>query len=172
MRMSSEERILSAAERHMRSGGYNGFSFRDIARDVGLTNAAVHHHFPTKAALATRLVEDYTQRFVEALDAAPPAARVRVLRELFARSLREDGKMCLCGLLAAECAGLPSEVAVAARRFFDMLAVRLNVGFMGREDPRGDALSVLAQLEGAALLATMHSDPTVFDTATRALPGV
>ena len=45
--MTSEQRVLAAAEMYVRTGGQNRFSFRHIARDTGLTNAGVHHHFPT-----------------------------------------------------------------------------------------------------------------------------
>ncbi len=169
--MTSEDRVLLAAEARARTGGYNGFSFRDIARDTGLTSAGVHHHFPTKADLVVRLAETYTDRFIEALDACPVEARVERLRDLFAKSLRQDGKMCLCGLLAAEAGDLPDPVRQRARAFFEDLADRLMPAFPGSDDPRSDALSVLAQLEGAALVATALSDPDLFDSITRSLAG-
>ncbi len=37
--------IMDAAERRMRIGGFNGFSFRDIAADVGVKSLTVHYHF-------------------------------------------------------------------------------------------------------------------------------
>ena len=40
--------IMDAAERRMRIGGFNGFSFREIAADVGVKSSSVHYHFPTK----------------------------------------------------------------------------------------------------------------------------
>lgn len=167
--MTSEEKVLAAAELRVRTGGYNGFSFRDIARDTGLTSAGVHHHFPTKADLVARLATDYTTRFLEALDACPPQARIARLRELFAESLARDGKMCLCGLLAAESSGLPEPVAEAAGIFFSELTDRLAEAFPDSADPRSEALGALAQLEGAALLAITLSDRGVFEAATLGL---
>jgi len=158
----SAANILSAAEARARVGGYNGFSFRDIARDTGLTNAGVHHHFPTKSDLVSKLAESYTARFVKALGACPPKKRVSRLRALFSDSLREDGKMCLCGLLASEAPALPDPVRLAVRAFFDDLTALL-------EGPPQETLAVLAQLEGAALLATILDDPGVFDQATAGL---
>ena len=32
----------------MRRGGFHGFSFRDLAADVGIKSASVHYHFPIK----------------------------------------------------------------------------------------------------------------------------
>ncbi len=166
--MTSEEKILAAAEARVRTGGYNGFSFRDIARDAGLTSAGVHHYFPTKTDLVARLARNYTSRFLDALDECPSHTRVARLRELFAESLRQDGKMCLCGLLAAESGGLPEPVVEAAKMFFAALVDRLVSAFPDSADPLSDALTMLATLEGAALLATVQGDPDIFEKATSA----
>ena len=34
------------------NAGYGGFSFHDVAVEIGIKNASVHHHFPTKATMA------------------------------------------------------------------------------------------------------------------------
>ncbi|MEM9592024.1 MAG: TetR/AcrR family transcriptional regulator [Pseudomonadota bacterium] len=167
--MTSEEKVLATAEMHVRTGGYKGFSFRHIARDTGLTSAGVHHHFPTKADLVARLADEYTSRFLDAVDACPIEDRVECLRDLFAESLSQDGKMCLCGLLAAESGGLPKNVAEAARAFLQQLADRLQPAFADSDNSRSKALGVLSQLEGAAMLATAFADPGVFLSATRNL---
>lgn len=169
--MTSGEKVLAAAEARVRTGGYNGFSFREIERDTVLTNAGVHHHFPTKADLVARLADDYTSRFLAALDDCPAGQRVESLRGLFSRSLHKDGKMCLCGLLAAETGSLPAPVARSTRAFFEELSHRISTSLTESDDPLSDALGILARLEGAALLATAFDDPDFFDRSTRDLGG-
>lgn len=170
--MRTDERLLQAAERRLRLGGYNGFSFRDLARDVGLTNAGVHHHFPSKADLVARLTDVYADRFVSALDGAAAQDRPRRLRALFSDSLRAEGRMCLCGLLAAESGALPEPVVAATRRFFRELTESLTPAFSDRAHPSQAALALLARLEGALLLAVVMRDPELFDAATADLIGV
>jgi TetR/AcrR family transcriptional regulator, transcriptional repressor for nem operon len=51
--------ILSSAEARMGRDGFHGFSFRDLAADVGIKSASVHYHFPTKADLGVRLMRNY-----------------------------------------------------------------------------------------------------------------
>ncbi len=58
--MSKKEAILNAAENKARLGGYNNFSFRELANEVGIKSASVHYHFPTKADLGAELVKRYT----------------------------------------------------------------------------------------------------------------
>jgi len=46
-----------------RAHGYDGFSYADLAKDVGIRKASIHHHFPSKASLALALMERYRQDF-------------------------------------------------------------------------------------------------------------
>jgi TetR/AcrR family transcriptional repressor of nem operon len=55
------ESIMDAAERRIRLGGFNGFSFREVAADVGVKSSSVHYHFPTKERLAAAVVHRYTR---------------------------------------------------------------------------------------------------------------
>jgi TetR/AcrR family transcriptional repressor of nem operon len=43
--------ILDVAERLVQARGFNGFSYADIAGELGLTRAALHYHFSGKAEL-------------------------------------------------------------------------------------------------------------------------
>ena len=113
---SRAETILEVAERLARSEGYNGFSFRQIAAEVGVKSASVHYHFPTKADLGVAVARRYADRFMAALgdpeDSTHSAAGLlaRYVDE-YRQALLDDGLMCLCGLLAAEVASLPEAVA-------------------------------------------------------------
>ena len=51
--------LLDSAERAARTRGFDGFSFADLAEDVGIRKASIHHHFPTKAALSVALMQRY-----------------------------------------------------------------------------------------------------------------
>ncbi len=42
--------------------GYNALSFREIAKEVGIKSAGVHHHFPTKGDLGAALARQYTEK--------------------------------------------------------------------------------------------------------------
>ena len=157
--------IVDAAERRIRAQGYNGFSFRDVAADVGIKSASVHYHFPTKAELATAVARRYRNRFEArvAEDEASGVPRVKAWREAFRRSFVDDGLMCLCGILAVDGDTLPEPVAVEARMF-----LRHGIDEIGDGDASLGS-RVLAQLEGAMLLARSLGDIAVFDRATERL---
>ena len=53
----------------MRERGFNGFSYANVAAELGVTSATVHYHFPAKAELGEALITRDTERFADALSA-------------------------------------------------------------------------------------------------------
>lgn len=51
--------IVSHARTLLEAGGYNGFSYADIAVRVNISKASIHHHFPSKAELVQVVVALY-----------------------------------------------------------------------------------------------------------------
>lgn len=157
--------ILDAAEARIRLSGYAGFSFREVAADVGIKSASVHHHFPTKADLGAAVARRYRERFLAHVAAQIEVSGdvVAVWTQMFREASRADGRMCLCGVLAAESADLPEAVAEQARRFFTESATAIDLAI--RE--KGSGFRLLAQLEGALLIAQAVGDPEVFEIAVQ-----
>jgi TetR/AcrR family transcriptional repressor of nem operon len=158
--------ILDAAERRIRDGGYSGFSYREIAADVGVKASSVHYHFPGKELLAAAVARRYTDRFNEAVTEERTAgvAPVEAWCRVFRRALLEDGRMCLCGALGAAARDLPEEVVAEVRRFFKLGLEMLIEAGLSREE----AMRLFATLEGAMLMANTLDDASAFDLATSA----
>ncbi|MEM1080818.1 MAG: TetR/AcrR family transcriptional regulator [Pseudomonadota bacterium] len=156
------EAILDVAEQLIRAKGYQGFSFREVAEFVAIKSASVHYYFPTKPDLAVAVARRYRMRFESALDAAEQQGtdRISAWRTLFQKALERDGLMCLCGILAVEGNGLPAEVAQAARSF-----LQFGIASLDRADP-GQGARIMAELEGAMLIARSMNDPRLFTDIT------
>ena len=158
---------MDAAEPRIRGAGYNGFSFREIAHEIGVKSASVHYHFPTKQALAAAVARRYTESVLRAvdMDVARGEGAVEAWIAAFRRALRNDGRMCLCGALGATSRDLPHEVTIEARRFFELSLSRLTQS--GLSEAR--AMQVIAALEGGMLLATALENPAAFEAAAAGL---
>lgn len=156
--------IMDAAERRIREAGYGGFSFREIAADVGVKSASVHYHFPTKSALAAAVARRYNARVVEAANAAVESGQdvVQAWKAVFRSALDDGAKMCLCGSLGATVSDLTPDVVHEVRQFFKAGIASLVAGGLTEER----ATQVLATLEGAILMASAQGDATLFDRAT------
>jgi TetR/AcrR family transcriptional repressor of nem operon len=170
--LRSRERILDAAERRARTGGYNGFSFRDLAEDVGVKSSSVHYHFPTKAALGEALAKRYTKRARELLGDAKDISSDQAIERvttMFRDALVVDDQMCLCGLFGAEHDALPRSVNLAVGEFFKLILEYLTTAF-GSNWKGPSAPAVLACLEGALILARALGDVRYFEEAVEDLP--
>lgn len=165
-----KDAILDAAEARARRGGYNGFSFRDLAEDVGIKSASVHYHFPTKEHLAELLTHRYVERWTTYLgDPArlSPRAAVRHLANAFVRADETEDQMCLCGLFAAESDSLPQQVRPEVTAFFDLIVKWLDVALRPAESaPR--ALEIIAAFEGGLLMSRAKRDPAILRTIVSA----
>jgi len=175
-------RILDVAERLVQTRGFNGFSYADIAAELGITKAGLHYHFAGKAELGEALIVRYSERFAEALaaiDASGLDARAKLdaYVDLYAQVL-SGKRMCLCGILAAEYQTLPRPMCDAVIRFFDDNEAWLTAllerggadGTLSLSEPAADsAQMIVSGLEGAMLVARPYSDPERFKSSAQHL---
>ena len=115
--------ILDVAEVLVQVRGFNAFSYTDVARELGISTAAVHHHFPGKAELGAALIARYAARFAQDLAAISARCTLAPARlDGFAGlhlAVLLQRRMCVCGVLAAEYQTLPQPMQPAVIRFFD-----------------------------------------------------
>jgi TetR/AcrR family transcriptional regulator, transcriptional repressor for nem operon len=179
-------RILDSAERLVQLRGFNGFSYADIAAELGVTKASLHYHFASKAELGEALMARYAERFAEALAAVDENLdderdKLAAYADLYAEVLR-GRRMCLCGMLAADYETLPDPMRRTVVRFFDDNEAWLEgVLEQGRRrgtlrfdgEARDAARLIVSGLEGAMLVARPYGDLERFQAAAdRLLAGL
>lgn len=172
--MSTTTKLLNAAEYRMRRGGYNSVSFRDLASDTNIKSSSVHYYYPKKEDLGVALIERYSQRFFNALEVTAqkvttPESRLKAFQKIYKSALIEDEAICLCGLLGAEMACLPPVLTKGIQAFFTA-----NINWVEEALPQTmkkpkrikTASFIVANMQGAMMLATSMNDPKLFDTIT------
>ena len=181
-RRHTSDRVLDIAEVLVQTRGFNAFSYADIARAVGIRKASLHHHFATKAELGMALVARYRSSFLDALqtiesesDTAPE--RLKRYTDLYGGVLRK-GRMCMCGMLAADVATLPRPMRSSIAEFFSenetwLAAVLADGRKRGQIEFEGTPASMAAffvsSLEGAMLVARASGETDPFDDVVRHL---
>ncbi len=163
---ASAERIVDAGEALIQRLGYNGFSYEDVAKMVGIRKPSIHHHFPTKIELGVVVAQRYTHRFRQALlhiegTQAHAPERLRAYAQLFEATYAENRRLCVCGMLGAEADSLPAEINAEVRRFFENNLAWLE-GVFAQGQQAGSlkpgvsapdwAETILATLEGGMLV--------------------
>lgn len=181
MKGATAEKIKDAAENYIRIGGFNSFSFRDIAADLGIKSASVHYHFPTKEGLAAAVAKRYTERFIEQLDeihsrTKDPRNKLLFYTQMYRQAIQGETTGCLCGILAAETGILPKPVALEAHNFFEMniewlTGVYAEISGKPSDDSENveQAHFILASLEGALLVAKVFNTVEAFDKSVQPL---
>lgn len=182
MAADTRERLLVEAERLVRRLGYAGFSYADLAAEVGLTKASIHHHFRSKEALGLALVAAYDARYDAAMAdilarETSGAGRLDAYAALYLGGL-EDDLGCLCAALAVEVAALPPAFRTALAAFFekhvgwvaDVIAAGQADGSIRTGlDPKAHARQTIATLEGALLMERVFGRAEGFGETLAAL---
>lgn len=72
---ATRRKILAVATRHFGAHGYAQTTVKSIAREIGVTSAAIYYHFPSKPHLLERLAATVVEDGVRALRAELAAHR-------------------------------------------------------------------------------------------------
>ena len=169
------QKILIVAQQNVQTKGFNGFSYRDLAANIGIKTSSIHYHFPTKNDLALALVASYREAFNTELakisdESGDGRSQLEKYVKLFEASLAIDNKFCLCGMLASEINSLSDEVKQAIQGFFadnerwlsQLIAKGQEDGSLSRtSSPDLVAAQLLATLEGAMLIARSAEQDSV-----------
>jgi TetR/AcrR family transcriptional repressor of nem operon len=180
---NTAKQILDLACELAQTRGYNAFSYRDLARQIGIRSASVHHHFPTKADLGRAMIQRYRAQFAEMLEGIDrsrksPSEKLRAYFDLFRQTARSDRGVCLGGMLAADILTLAAEVQTELNGFFTdseewlrgVLEAGVASGDLSVNASPGDvAVTIVSTLEGAMMVARAHGDAATFDRACRGL---
>jgi len=173
--------IRSTAHKLMVDRGYAAFSYADIAAAIGIRNASIHYHYPTKAALAVAVLTKHRERLTTALELLDDEIKDPVMRiggyvghwELCINN--HTMTFCVAALLGAEMPSLPEEVQVEVKRHFALLSQWIEktlkagekAGLMRlQEKPSTEAEILMAVVHGAMLLARATQQDSVYKTAT------
>ncbi|MDX8501574.1 TetR/AcrR family transcriptional regulator [Mesorhizobium sp. VK4C] len=181
-------RVLDVAEDSFQVRGYHASSLGDLMAAAGVTGGALHHHFPTKKALALAVIEERVAAAVEETWITPvraaPSARegVRAVFEAVAAELEQQGYVRGCPLnnLAHELSLADSDFRFALAGIFagwrqaiaDKVRDDQRIGGEGGTDPDRFAALAVAAYSGAMSMAKTAQDAGVLRECLAGLESV
>lgn len=170
-------RVLDVAEDSFQARGYHASSLGDLMAAAGVTGGALHHHFPTKKALALAVIDERVaaavqETWVEPVRAAPSAREgVRTVFEAVAAQLERQGYVRGCPLnnLAHELSLADADFRIAMADIFagwrraiaDKVRTDQEGGGEGGTDPDRFAALTVAAYSGAMSMAKTAQDASV-----------
>ncbi|WP_246792345.1 TetR/AcrR family transcriptional regulator [Burkholderia perseverans] len=168
---SKREQLLEATKELLWEVGFEAMSPRDIQERSAARPGSLYHHFPSKLALAGEAMSELAQNDIGRLDAffagdAPPLDTV----ERYLRLDRDSVRGCRFGRLVNEASIEHDELRRPVTAFFD--AIRRNLtdklsqakveGTLPQSvDPAKFAVTLLALIQGGAILARSYQDESL-----------
>lgn len=173
--------IMDVAHRLLTERGYSAFSYADIAQEIQIRKASIHHHFPTKTALVVAVLERHRLRMQEAHAAldervSSPLNRLKKYVEYWEVCIRNRTEpFCIAALLGAELPGLPDEIQIEVGKHFlslrQWIARTMKDGVKQKtirlqETPDIEAEMLMAAVHGAMLSARVNNSSAIFKQVT------
>jgi TetR/AcrR family transcriptional repressor of nem operon len=171
------KKLLDVAEVAFQARGYHASSLGDLMAAAGVTGGALHHHFPTKKALALAVIEERVAAAVEAAWIAPVLAAnsarqgVRAVFSAVAAELEQQGFVRGCPLnnLAHELSLADPDFRIALAAIFaawrEAIAAKIRTdqqaGSEQGTDPQRFAALAVATYSGAMSMAKTTQDASV-----------
>ena len=158
---------MDLAESFLQDKGFNGFSYAHIAAELGVRNAAIHYHFPSKEELVCAVIQRYRDRFQLWINNArvknlSPLEKLDWFFSIYTDARADNGKVCLAGSLETEFNSLPGSLREQTEALTHELLAWLQATLQeGREagvfqfngDPADKAALILSSLQGGLQMA-------------------
>jgi len=168
--MNTKQQIVSLSANMLRERGFDGFSYLDISREMGITKASVHHHFPKKEDLGLALCEwtrDWLIQGLEYFDKKGVSNWNKLERYLSAamKHTLTDHKICPISAFYGDLNKLPESIKSALKLLDDIemewmtqvMTKGMEQGeFVEQKDPQALAALFIFSCKGALFYARLH----------------
>lgn len=175
---NTREQILDIAETLLQELGYNAFSYQNISSELGLKNAAIHYHFPSKSDLGNAIIERFIARFITWRDqhtrkGTDPVSLINGYFAITANFVRNGGKVCPMGVLETEFNAISENMQNSLRQFDSLIRSFVSdalekgrqqglLHFDGKAEDKG--LVITASLQGGLQIARVAGPRAFFAT--------
>lgn len=172
-------KIVELSLRHFNKSGYRSFSYRDLAKEIGIKTSSIHYYFPAKDDLAFAVVKTYRslqdkQKNEILSKASDPKVRLQIYMGTFIESFNREKDISFCAMLSADLENVSNSVKEEINMLFEdnidwitkMLEEGLNRKVFNSEiTPRELAEVIYANLEGATVTSrVLGNDRTLINT--------
>ncbi len=173
----TRRKILELAEDLIQTRGFNAFSYQHLSEPLGIKNAAIHYHFPTKELLGLAIIKQTKERFQKWTQhpehrVLPPQQQLHWFYQIYRYNLQRNQRICLIGALATDFQTLPTtmqhdlkKLATEVHKWFSqLLSHGRQIGvwqFQGRSEDKASAM--IASLTGSLQLSRLLGEELYHD---------
>lgn len=152
--------------------GYHGTTMDALSSACGLTKASFYHHYPNKESLLLDVLAWTHERLQQTLfsiafdEKLPAQDRLMSMGRKAKKLFQDDSIGCLMGVVAIDATYGKVELMAPIRKFLDdwtKAFVALYSPTYDQDTAQRLAKQLVADFEGAILLARIYNDPSYID---------
>ncbi len=180
-RSDTKSKILNRAEDLFRQRSYSGFSYNDIAKPLGIKNAAIHYHFPSKGDLGVAIIQRYRRLLARVTRRSPQNGeqarqQLEVLFEFESGLTTRDRRVCPLAVMATDYVNItPAMQSEGQQLVHEMTEWLTQVLTIGRDDgtfrfdgqAADKAVAILAAFVGARQISRVGRSDHFSSTVTQ-----
>ncbi|NIP38179.1 MAG: TetR/AcrR family transcriptional regulator [Candidatus Dadabacteria bacterium] len=174
------KKIVDLSTSLFRQAGYKAFSYRDLAKAIGIKTSSIHYYFPTKDDLALVIVKQHRNETAgnrEAINSRSqdPKARLEMYLDSYIDTFKKDDNIGFCTMLASDSDNLPQIVNEEVKKLFlddiNWITGVIEAGdrkniFQIDQNPKDVAEIIFSFLQGAAVNSNTLGDEKILDNAS------
>ncbi len=170
-KLDTREKIVYLGEALFQQFGYNGFSYKHISEKLGIKNAAIHYHFPSKEDLGIAIITHSRNRLerwkekMDTLDISPTEKLEQYIEGMYGWQIEKGNRICLVAATGTDFFSIPEKMQQQAQSlgyfirkiYTEILEEGLEKGefqFIG--ETKYQALNILLTLQGSLMIARLH----------------
>ncbi|MGI8779405.1 MAG: TetR/AcrR family transcriptional regulator [Solirubrobacteraceae bacterium] len=175
-RPGKRERLVASAAELIHRQGVQRTTLSEIAQAADVPPGNVYYYFKTREELLRAVIDSWAERFGGLVESFEEQPNPRVRLKALARFWAEDEELvaasgCPVGSLCSELNKQEAGLSREAAELFKLLLAWAQDQFrqLGCRGAREHAFTLLAGLQGAALLADTFDDPALMTRQVRRL---
>ncbi|GLU53799.1 TetR/AcrR family transcriptional regulator [Dyadobacter frigoris] len=123
-RTDTKEKIVELATDLILAGGYPSLSYQQISSKLGIKNAAIHYHYPSKEDLGVEVVRKEIERFDDFMAAVSGFGQWEKLEAFmlnYRKYLENENRICMIGACASDYREIPEQIQSTAAEYFQIV---------------------------------------------------
>ncbi|MFN8671752.1 MAG: TetR/AcrR family transcriptional regulator [Candidatus Sericytochromatia bacterium] len=174
--INTKNKIESLSKDMILTNGYNGFSYNDLSKSLGIKKASIHYYFSSKEELGLKFIKNFSEDIERAFDSFEkqklnPKEKIESYLELFESFANSKTKICPTGMLSSELNNIPDKMYQELLVFFEKTESWLNKTisegknqklFKDEIKENDFTLTIMSSIQGGLQIARLKKEPDIY----------
>ena len=177
---NTRDKIIELGRDYMQRIGYHSFNYKQIALELNIKNASIHHYFPSKEDLGLAVIEKDRQDFIFLTQKVRKAKAMDKLEALIASYqyyFEQGKKLCVISTFSTSFNEITERMQLAVSQYAGLVTAwlvatlkeGLESGEFSFKEPVDELAEVWMATMPGALLVGRTGGKTVFDKVINSL---